>query len=221
MTSSQHVYEVRPRRDKRGVDLISDVLPFGRLWYGEPDAISNAVNYAEFFSQSHDAVIRVYDEADNVIELSSERSISYLFSRRRPQVEVDTRLLSTHFYIGREFDGAACDNAHFIKTRWQFGEQILAVAAGDGCDWGTRFTFPLATNLSTLERPTIGSQNRSLERGQPSPEHWRKRWIIVAKVSPSLRQCGWGENECPRKKKHNNKSSCRCRLKCLQVSADA
>ncbi len=25
---SMHVYEVRPRRDKRGVDLISDVLPF-------------------------------------------------------------------------------------------------------------------------------------------------------------------------------------------------
>ena len=26
-------YEVRPRKDKRGVDLISDALPFGRLWY--------------------------------------------------------------------------------------------------------------------------------------------------------------------------------------------
>ena len=31
MTSPQHVYEVRPRKDKRGVDLISDALPFGRL----------------------------------------------------------------------------------------------------------------------------------------------------------------------------------------------
>jgi hypothetical protein len=30
-TSSQHLYEVRPRKDKRGVDLISDALPFGRL----------------------------------------------------------------------------------------------------------------------------------------------------------------------------------------------
>jgi len=30
---SQHVYEIRPRKDKRGVDLVSDVLPFGRLWY--------------------------------------------------------------------------------------------------------------------------------------------------------------------------------------------
>jgi hypothetical protein len=34
--SSQHVYEVRPRKDHRGVDLISDALPLGRLWYGEP-----------------------------------------------------------------------------------------------------------------------------------------------------------------------------------------
>jgi hypothetical protein len=33
MTSSQHVYEVRPRKDRRGVDLISDALPFGGLWY--------------------------------------------------------------------------------------------------------------------------------------------------------------------------------------------
>jgi hypothetical protein len=49
---------------KRAVDLISDVLPFGGLWYGEP----NAIGYAKFFSRSHDAVIRVYDEAGNVIE---------------------------------------------------------------------------------------------------------------------------------------------------------
>ena len=32
------MYEVRPRKDHRGVDLISDALPFGRLWYGEPNA---------------------------------------------------------------------------------------------------------------------------------------------------------------------------------------
>jgi hypothetical protein len=68
MTKSQHVYEIRPRKDRRGVDLISDALPFGALWYGEPDAISNAVHSAKFFSNSHDAVIRVYDEAGNVLE---------------------------------------------------------------------------------------------------------------------------------------------------------
>jgi hypothetical protein len=63
-----HAYEVRPRKDKRGVDLISDALPFGRLWYGEPDASSNAIGYAKFFSRSHAAVIRVYDAAGNVID---------------------------------------------------------------------------------------------------------------------------------------------------------
>ena len=59
---------MRPRKDKRGVDLISDALPFGRLWYGEPNAVSNAIGYAEHYSRSQNAVIRVYDEAGNVIE---------------------------------------------------------------------------------------------------------------------------------------------------------
>jgi hypothetical protein len=62
------VYEVRPRKDKCGVDLISDVLPFGRLWYGEPNAVENAIGYAEHFNRSHHAVIRVYDAAGTVIE---------------------------------------------------------------------------------------------------------------------------------------------------------
>ena len=63
-----HVYEVRPRKDKCGVDLISDALPFGRLWYGEANAASSAVDYSKFRSRSHDAVIRVYDAAGKVIE---------------------------------------------------------------------------------------------------------------------------------------------------------
>jgi hypothetical protein len=65
MEAVKHVYEVRPRKDKRGVDLISEALPFGRLWYDTPD---NAIGYAMCSSRSHDAVIRVYDDAGNVIE---------------------------------------------------------------------------------------------------------------------------------------------------------
>jgi hypothetical protein len=61
---SMHVYEVRPRNDKRGVDLISDLLPFGRLLYGEP----NAIGYAQFYSRAQSAVIRVYDSTGNLIE---------------------------------------------------------------------------------------------------------------------------------------------------------
>jgi hypothetical protein len=69
MKESVHVFEVRPRNDRRGVDIISDVLPFGCLWYGGPNATSNAIEYAKFYSRSHDAVIRVYDDAGNVIEM--------------------------------------------------------------------------------------------------------------------------------------------------------
>ena len=81
-----HVYEVRPRSDKRGVNLISDALPFGRLWYGDPNAVSNAVGYAEHRSRSHDAVIRVYDEAGNVIETHEDagdfKSSEFLLASR-------------------------------------------------------------------------------------------------------------------------------------------
>lgn len=44
-----HVSEVRPRSDKRGVDLISDVLPFGGCGMNGPNAVSNAVGFANFY----------------------------------------------------------------------------------------------------------------------------------------------------------------------------
>ena len=65
---SVEAYEVGQRSDKRSVNLISDALPFGRLWYEGPNAASNAIGYARSYSRSHDAVIRVYDAAGNVIE---------------------------------------------------------------------------------------------------------------------------------------------------------
>ena len=68
LTISTHVYEVRRRKDKRGVDVISDALRFGRL-----------VRWAEYSREcrwvplstaagAHDAAIRVYDDAGNVIK---------------------------------------------------------------------------------------------------------------------------------------------------------
>jgi hypothetical protein len=44
---------------------MSDALLFGRLWYLE---VSHAIGYAQFYSRAHDAVIRVYDAAGNVME---------------------------------------------------------------------------------------------------------------------------------------------------------
>jgi hypothetical protein len=58
-------YEIRPREDHHGVDLISDMLPFGGLLYLE---VREAVDYAKFYSSSRDAIIRVYDSIGNVTE---------------------------------------------------------------------------------------------------------------------------------------------------------
>jgi len=39
----------------------------------EPNAAANAVDYAKFYSRSHHAVIRVYDDAGNVIETDEHK----------------------------------------------------------------------------------------------------------------------------------------------------
>jgi hypothetical protein len=51
-----YTYEVSPRKDHRGFDLISDALPFGGLWYSKPD---DAVEYAKHRSRSHDAPVSI------------------------------------------------------------------------------------------------------------------------------------------------------------------
>ncbi len=62
---SMHVYEVRQRKDHRGVDLISDALPFGRLWY---EQVTDAI-VTQSIAVGHIAVwIRIYYGAGNVIE---------------------------------------------------------------------------------------------------------------------------------------------------------
>ncbi|PYK54249.1 MAG: hypothetical protein DME48_08770 [Verrucomicrobia bacterium] len=67
-TPSVQVYEIRPRPDKHGFDLISDAMPYSPLWYRGPNAIREAIAHAKVISRSHDAVIRVYDDAGNVVE---------------------------------------------------------------------------------------------------------------------------------------------------------
>ena len=53
---------------ERDFDSIGMCCPSIRLSYGEPNAIGNGIDYAKFRSRSHGAVIRVYDDAGNVIE---------------------------------------------------------------------------------------------------------------------------------------------------------
>jgi hypothetical protein len=64
MIGSQNVYEVRPRDNKRGVDLISDCCHLAGSGMAGP--MQSAMQ--TFYSRSHHAVIRVYDDAGNVIE---------------------------------------------------------------------------------------------------------------------------------------------------------
>jgi hypothetical protein len=49
------------------------------------DAISNAIGYAKFYSRSHDAVIRVYDAAGNVIETHEHAGEFVVRARRRSE----------------------------------------------------------------------------------------------------------------------------------------
>jgi hypothetical protein len=66
--AAQDVYEIRPRKDRDGFDLISDRLRYGPIWYAGPDAVRCAVAYAKYRSRyrSHQAIIRVFDEEGNV-----------------------------------------------------------------------------------------------------------------------------------------------------------
>jgi hypothetical protein len=63
-----HLYEVRPRKDRRGFDLISEALPFGRLWYQDADA---AIGYAKFYSRSQPGEVRVFDESGAVVNVEN------------------------------------------------------------------------------------------------------------------------------------------------------
>ena len=54
-----------PAQGSAGFDLISDALPFGRLW---SDTRDYAIGYSIHSSRSHHAVIRVYDAGGNLTE---------------------------------------------------------------------------------------------------------------------------------------------------------
>jgi hypothetical protein len=66
MQSTIHLHEVRPRKDRRGVDLISDALPSApvvvmRTRARQSITRSTAVDHSAAF-------IRVFDDAGNLIE---------------------------------------------------------------------------------------------------------------------------------------------------------
>jgi hypothetical protein len=73
-TPAQDVYEIRPRKDRNGFDLISVRLRYGPIWYAGPDAVRCAVAYAKYCSSpcSRRAIIRVFNEGGNVTETHTQ-----------------------------------------------------------------------------------------------------------------------------------------------------
>ena len=68
---SDDLYEVRPREDRDGFDLISELFRYGPIWYAGPDAIRNAIAYAKYRShfRSQRAIIRVLDDSGAVVQM--------------------------------------------------------------------------------------------------------------------------------------------------------
>ena len=67
---ASEVYEIRPREDGEGFNLISGQFPRGPIWYAGPDAVRNAIAYAKYhsWSSSRRPVIRVFDDSNARIE---------------------------------------------------------------------------------------------------------------------------------------------------------
>jgi len=64
-------YEVRPRKDRDGFDLISELFRYGPILYAGPDAVRNAIAYAKYRAhfRSQRAIIRVLDDSGAVVEM--------------------------------------------------------------------------------------------------------------------------------------------------------
>ena len=65
------LYELRPRKDRDGFDLISERFRYGPIWYAGPDAVRNAIAYAKYRShfRSQRAIVRVLDDSGAVLHM--------------------------------------------------------------------------------------------------------------------------------------------------------
>jgi hypothetical protein len=109
------------------------------LWHGEPNAISNAIGCAKFSSRSHDAVIRVYDEAGNVIE--------------------------THEHKG-DFKEWWTSPSNFRRSNWEEGPSKMPVPRGKCED--RMAAFALGCFPRRIDIP-VSLRKQSLDACQMSP----------------------------------------------------
>jgi hypothetical protein len=71
LPTGHDVYEVRPRKDRDGFDLTSELFRYGPIWYSGPDAVRNAIAYAKYRShfRSQRPIIRVLDDSGAVVQM--------------------------------------------------------------------------------------------------------------------------------------------------------
>ena len=71
LPTDHDIYEVRPRKDRDGIELISNVFRYGPIWYAGPDAVRYAIAYAKYrsHSRSQRAIIRVLDDTGAVVQM--------------------------------------------------------------------------------------------------------------------------------------------------------
>jgi hypothetical protein len=144
MTVTIHSYEVPPRKDGRGFDLISDQLPFGGLWYLDPAA---AVGYAKFYSRSHPAIIRVFDKSGIVIETHEHQGDFKEWQRLRANEMKDCKVCNGTLFLW----GAPCpEKGHYTKPR------------------GSRYAENLADRKSRPGVPNCSYRRDRLAEGVPS-----------------------------------------------------
>jgi hypothetical protein len=137
--------------DRRAADLRCR-FPFGRLWYAGPNAIGNAVGYAEHRSRSHDAVIRVYDAAGNVIE-------TYEHAGEFKEWWIATALtcnLRLHYLLVRSF--ASVITAHAASGCELVDRSVVIIAPMNGS--AVKISEPIDDHAVIRERAI----RRALER---------------------------------------------------------
>jgi hypothetical protein len=99
MTQAKHLYEVRPRKDKHGVDLISDALPFGSLSCGDPNAVANAVRFlrAIYLAKSAFQSMAARTGVEPTLNISRSCAIpSQICARLRVTAEIANQVVCTN-----------------------------------------------------------------------------------------------------------------------------
>jgi hypothetical protein len=71
LPTDHDIYEVRPRKDRDGIELISELFRYGPIWYAGPDAVRYAIAYAKYrsHSRSQRAIIRVLDDSGTLVQM--------------------------------------------------------------------------------------------------------------------------------------------------------